>query len=82
MLQELGCPEHLYLKVPSAVLLDDQPALTDESALGLSYEEIDDYLEGKPVADDTAFSIEDRYRRSHHKRVMPVTPADTWWIRC
>lgn len=82
MLQELDCPEHLYLKVPTADLLDDEPAQTDESALGLTYDDIDDYLEGKPVTDDTAFSIEDKYRRSHHKRVMPVTPADTWWIRC
>lgn len=82
ILQELECPEHLYMKAPTADLLDDQPAQTDESALGVTYEDIDNYLEGKPVDDDVAFSIEDLYRRSHHKRVMPVGPADTWWIRC
>lgn len=82
LLQHLGCPEHLYTKAPTADLLDDEPGQTDESSLGLTYDQIDDYLEGKPVDDDVAFRIEDRYRRTHHKRVMPVSPSDVWWIRC
>ncbi len=49
ILKELGCPEHLYLKIPTADLEDDRPLLPDEVALGVSYEEIDDYLEGKKV---------------------------------
>ena len=46
MLQVLGAPEHLYLKVPTADLEEDRPSLPDEVALGVTYEEIDDYLEG------------------------------------
>lgn len=82
MLKALDCPEHLYTKAPTADLLDDEPGQTDESSLGLTYDQIDDFLEGKPVSDDTAFKIEDLYRRSQHKRVTPVVPSDTWWIRC
>ena len=49
MLQVLGAPEHLYLKVPTADLEEDRPSLPDEVALGVTYEEIDDYLEGKDI---------------------------------
>ena len=44
MLQALGAPENLYLKVPTADLEEDRPSLPDEVALGVTYEEIDDYL--------------------------------------
>ena len=37
------------MKVPTADLEDNRPMLADEVALGVSYEEIDDYLEGKDV---------------------------------
>ncbi|VDZ83565.1 NH(3)-dependent NAD(+) synthetase [Kluyvera intermedia] len=47
LLAELGCPEHLYKKAPTADLEDDRPSLPDEVALGVSYDNIDDYLEGK-----------------------------------
>ena len=47
LLKELGCPEHLYLKVPTADLEEDKPAIPDEVALGVTYDDIDNYLEGK-----------------------------------
>ena len=47
LMKELGAPAHLYEKVPTADLEDDKPALPDEVALGVTYEEIDDFLEGK-----------------------------------
>src|SRR5690606_34466988 len=50
LLQHLGAPERLYTKPPTADLLDDKPGQTDEDELGMSYEQIDDYLEGKDVA--------------------------------
>lgn len=79
MLKQLGAPERLYLKVPTADLLDGQPGRPDEDELGLTYEQIDDYLEGRPVAADVAERIEARYLATRHKRHLPVTPSDTWW---
>ncbi|WP_203364627.1 ammonia-dependent NAD(+) synthetase [Bacillus sp. REN10] len=79
MLKELQCPEHLYLKVPTADLEDDRPQLPDEVALGVTYEEIDDYLEGKMVSDVARKRIEQLYINSQHKRHMPITIFDHFW---
>ena len=79
LLEHLGAPERLYLKAPTADLLDGNPGQTDEANLGLSYTDIDDYLEGKRVADDVAEALETRYVATMHKRVAPVTPLDDWW---
>ncbi|REJ04955.1 ammonia-dependent NAD(+) synthetase [Microbacterium bovistercoris] len=79
LLRELGAPERLYLKVPTADLLDGQPGRADEDELGLTYEQIDDYLEQRPVSDDVATRIEGKYLATRHKRHLPVTPDDTWW---
>jgi len=79
ILKELGCPEHLYMKVPTADLEDDRPLLPDEVALGVSYEEIDDYLEGKEVSDTAKNTIEALYRKSAHKRHLPITIFDNFW---
>ncbi|WP_054669534.1 ammonia-dependent NAD(+) synthetase [Lentilactobacillus senioris] len=80
MLAELGAPEHLYAKVPTADLEEERPALPDEVALGVSYDEIDDYLEGGcPVSDQAAKTIEGWYDRTEHKRHLPVTIFDNFW---
>jgi len=79
ILKELDCPEHLYMKVPTADLEDDRPLLPDEVALGVSYEEIDDYLEGKEVSDTAKNTIEALYRKSAHKRHLPITIIDNFW---
>ncbi|HCS61230.1 MAG TPA: NAD(+) synthase [Microbacterium sp.] len=79
LLRELGSPERLWMKVPTADLLDDQPGRTDEDELGITYEQIDDYLEGKPVDAAAAARIESKYLASQHKRHLPVTPEDAWW---
>ncbi|RJO75055.1 ammonia-dependent NAD(+) synthetase [Nocardia panacis] len=79
LLQELGAPPSIWSKVPTADLEDDRPALPDEEALGLRYTQIDDYLEGKPVAPEVAARIEGIFRNTRHKRTVPVTPLDTWW---
>jgi len=79
ILKELDCPEHLYMKVPTADLEDDRPLLPDEVALGVSYEEIDDYLEGKEVSDTAKNTIEALYRKSAHKRHLPITIFDNFW---
>ncbi|REB05640.1 ammonia-dependent NAD(+) synthetase [Sporosarcina sp. BI001-red] len=79
MLEFLGCPEHLYNKVPTADLEEDKPALPDEVALGVTYTQIDDYLEGKQVPDDVRQTIERHYLRSEHKRHLPITVFDNFW---
>jgi NAD+ synthase len=79
LLEHLGSPERLYLKPPTADLLDDLPGQTDEANLGLSYTQIDDYLEGKEVEEPIAAAIEARYIATRHKRTVPVTPFDDWW---
>ena len=52
LLEYLEAPTHLYEKVPTADLEDDKPQLPDEEALGVTYNQIDDYLEGKEVPSD------------------------------
>jgi len=79
LLQFLGAPDRLAFKVPTADLLDGQPGRADEDELGLTYEQIDDFLEGRPVDSDVAGRIEARYLATQHKRNLPVTPDDTWW---
>jgi NAD+ synthase len=79
LLEHLGAPERLYLKAPTADLLDDIPGQTDEANLGLTYQDIDDYLEGHEVPDAVASVLETRYLATEHKRAAPVTPFDTWW---
>jgi NAD+ synthase len=79
LLEHLEAPERLYLKLPTADLLDDTPGQTDEANLGLSYAHIDDYLEGKEVPEAVAVAIETRYINTRHKRTVPVSPFDDWW---
>jgi len=79
LLQQLSAPARLYEKAPTADLLDNNPGQTDEANLGLSYETIDDFLEGKDVSPEVAEAIEARYRLTEHKRQAPVTIADQWW---
>ncbi|MFP7696591.1 ammonia-dependent NAD(+) synthetase [Trueperella sp. LYQ143] len=79
LLQYLGAPEHLWQKVPTADLLDGRPLRTDEDELGLSYDEIDDYLEGKTVSDSARQNIESKWQRAEHKRHIPPGPDDQWW---
>lgn len=80
MLRHLGAPESTWLKVPTADLEDDRPALPDEEALGVAYGQIDDYLEGRDgVPVEAAARIEQLFLGSRHKRAMPASPQDTWW---
>ncbi|MBF2345204.1 ammonia-dependent NAD(+) synthetase [Listeria seeligeri] len=79
LLKELGCPEHLYLKKPTADLEDNKPALPDEVALDVTYDQIDDYLEGKTVPAEAAEKIENWFIKTEHKRHMAITIFDDFW---
>lgn len=79
LLRELDAPELLWAKAPTADLLDGQPQRTDEDELGLTYAQIDDYLEGREIDEAAALSIERRFILSRHKRTVPATNLDKWW---
>lgn len=79
LLEELGAPERLYLKLPTADLLDEKPQQTDETELGITYNDIDDYLEGKDVSSEVIEALEKRYLSTEHKRQVPASMFDDWW---
>lgn len=64
----LGAPELLITKAPTADLEDLAPGKTDEHALGLSYDQLDDFLEGKPVAENVSRLIIQTFQHTQHKR--------------
>lgn len=79
LLRHLNAPERTWQKVPTADLEDQRPGLPDETALGLTYAQIDDYLEGQEVSAEVAQKLEAYHRNTRHKRHLPVTPFDGWW---
>lgn len=79
MLAYLNAPKHLYEKTPTADLEDERPALPDEVALGVTYDDIDDYLEGKDIDSHNAEIIENWYQKTEHKRHMPINIYDEFW---
>ncbi|MBL1228063.1 ammonia-dependent NAD(+) synthetase [Enterococcus sp. BWB1-3] len=79
LLKALGADSSLYLKVPTADLEDDKPLVADEAALGVSYDDIDDYLEGKEIKEQAAGTIEGWYKKTQHKRHLPISIFDDFW---
>lgn len=79
LLEHLGADKRLWEKVPTADLEEDRPALPDEEALGVTYAQIDDYLEGKDVPQAAADRLEHLWRVGQHKRHLPSGPNDEWW---
>lgn len=75
MARELGVPESIIAKPPSAGLWLGQ---TDEEEMGLTYAELERYLTGGPdaVAPALALRLERMIRASEHKRRLAPTPAD------
>lgn len=64
----LGAPEKLISKAPTADLECLTPQLADEQALGFSYDNIDDFLEGRAVPEAISEKIVNTYLRTQHKR--------------
>ncbi|GMN90186.1 NAD(+) synthase [Francisella sciaenopsi] len=67
----LKVPQNIIDKAPSAGLWQGQ---TDEDEMGISYKEIDDFLDGKKVSEKALDRINFWHNRSHHKRSMAFTP--------
>ncbi len=72
--RELGAPDDLVLKVPTADLESDAPLKPDEEVFGVTYDEIDDFLEGKNIAPAALERILNAYRATVLKRSLPVSP--------
>ncbi|KWW44451.1 NAD synthetase [Vibrio cholerae] len=64
----LGAPEQLVCKTPTADLEELAPQKTDEAALNLTYEQIDDFLEGKAVPAEVSQRLVAIYHATQHKR--------------
>ncbi|MDO9236228.1 MAG: ammonia-dependent NAD(+) synthetase [Aquabacterium sp.] len=73
----LGGDERLTQKVPTADLESMRPLRPDEEALGVSYDLIDDFLEGKDVDLASAEVIVQTFRRTAHKKTLPVVPISS-----
>lgn len=79
LLKVLGSDAALYEKVPTADLEDQKPGLADEVALGVTYQDIDDYLEGKLISKVAQATIEKWWHKGQHKRHLPITIFDDFW---
>jgi NH(3)-dependent NAD(+) synthetase len=45
----------------------------------VTYNEIDDYLEGKSVSTQAKETIESWWHKGQHKRHLPITVFDEFW---
>ncbi|VGR58353.1 NAD synthetase [Streptococcus pyogenes] len=79
LLKVLGADAALYEKVPTADLEDQKPGLADEVALGVTYQDIDDYLEGKLISKVAQATIEKWWHKGQHKRHLPITIFADFW---
>ena len=73
--EAMGAPPDQVHKIPTADLESLAPLKPDEVALGVSYQEIDDFLEGREVSDKAYEVIISTYRKTAHKRAFPVAPV-------
>ena len=74
--EKLGAPKTIIYKAPTADLETLSPQKADEDALGMSYDQIDDFLEGKPVPVDIESRLIDIFTKTQHKRVPIPTIYD------
>jgi NAD+ synthase len=74
--EHLGGPAHIIHKAPTADLETLNPQKEDELALGLSYDDIDDFLEGREVKDAVTEKLLYIYNSTQHKRVPIPTIYD------
>jgi NAD+ synthase len=72
----LEAPSMLIEKAPTADLECLQPQQADEVVLGLSYNQIDDFLEGIEVDDEVSEKIVAIYNKTQHKRLAIPTIYD------
>ncbi len=74
--KHMGAPQQLIDKTPTADLECMAPQKADEQVLGISYDEIDDFLEGKAVSTTVSSHLVAIYQRTQHKRLAIPTLYD------
>ena len=72
-LRYLNAPKNIIEKAPSAGLFDGQ---TDEQEMGLTYAQLDYYIQTGEADEHVKNKIDNAYQRSEHKRTMPKTFKD------
>jgi len=72
----MGAPDSITFKTPTADLECLSPQKEDEEVLGLSYDVIDDFLEGKPVSEANEKRLIEIYNKTQHKRLPIATVYD------
>ncbi len=64
----MGAPDKLVIKAPTADLEELDPGKEDETALGLTYNQIDDFLEGKEITAEVEEKLVTIFNNTQHKR--------------
>lgn len=71
MAKQLGLPEIVYTKKPTAALWEGQ---TDEEELGFSYDEVDKFLLNKEISPEIEEKIKHQIKITEHKREALPSP--------
>lgn len=74
--KSLGAPDSIVNKTPTADLECLNPQKEDEAVLGLSYDVIDDFLEGKEISSENEKCLIEIYQKTQHKRLPIATVYD------
>jgi NAD+ synthase len=69
----LGASERLAITVPTADHESLPPQRPDGDSYGISYENIGDFLEGRPVSHEVLTTMHRFHRATGHKRALPVS---------
>jgi NAD+ synthase len=72
----LGAPDKIITKTPTADLETLAPSKPDEDALGLTYDQIDDFLEGKKIDPEAEHRLIHIFLTTAHKRQPIATVYD------
>ncbi|TBU97169.1 ammonia-dependent NAD(+) synthetase [Phytopseudomonas dryadis] len=72
--ERLGAPASVVGKVPTADLEDERPGIPDEHVHGVTYDDIDAFLQGQPVEESVYRIIVQTYDKTQHKRDLPLVP--------
>ncbi|MGB1158222.1 MAG: ammonia-dependent NAD(+) synthetase [Porticoccaceae bacterium] len=72
----MGAPDSIVTKTPTADLECLSPQKEDEAVLGLTYDVIDDFLEGKGIPAESEQQLLAIYLKTQHKRLPVATLYD------
>ena len=72
----MGAPDSIVNKTPTADLECLSPQKEDEAVLGLPYNVIDDFLEGKEISKENEKHLIEIYNKTQHKRLPIATIYD------